>query len=149
MADEQRVVEVSREVMAPADAIFELIADPARQPEWDGNENLSQAAPGQRVHGLGTVFTMQLTNGQLRENEVVDFEEGRRIAWLPNVPGEPHPGHRWSWALEPIGPTRTVVTHTYDWTDLTDEWRIARARRTGPEQLQASLDRLAQLAERQ
>ena len=45
-----RVVSVSREVRAESDRIFELIADPSRQPEWDGNDNLAEAAPGQRVH---------------------------------------------------------------------------------------------------
>jgi uncharacterized protein YndB with AHSA1/START domain len=43
-----RVVRASREVAAGADLIFELIADQAQQPRWDGNDNLAQAAPGQR-----------------------------------------------------------------------------------------------------
>jgi hypothetical protein len=53
----------------------------------------------------------------------------------------------WAWELEPRGPSRTLVTHTYDWTDLTDEQRFSRARATTAEKLQASLDRLAALAE--
>lgn len=36
------VVTCSREVAASAETIFELIADPARQPEWDGNDNLAE-----------------------------------------------------------------------------------------------------------
>ncbi len=39
------------------------------------------------------------------------------------------------------------MTHTYDWTQLTDEKRLARARATTADRLQASLDRLAALAE--
>ena len=42
----------------------------------------------------------------------------------------------------------TQVTHTYDWSRLTDEKRLPRARATTPEKLQASLFRLAELAER-
>ena len=42
---------------------------------------------------------------------------------------------------------RTRVTHTYDWTGLTDERRIPTARATTAEKLTASLDRLAALAE--
>jgi uncharacterized protein YndB with AHSA1/START domain len=34
-----RVVSVGREVAAPPEVIFELIADPARQPECDANDN--------------------------------------------------------------------------------------------------------------
>ncbi|HEY5152134.1 MAG TPA: polyketide cyclase, partial [Mycobacterium sp.] len=37
---EERVVSARREIAAPAATIFELVADPARQPEWDGNDNL-------------------------------------------------------------------------------------------------------------
>jgi hypothetical protein len=39
------------------------------------------------------------------------------------------------------------VTHTYDWTSLTDPDRLDRARNTTPAMLRASLDRLAALAE--
>lgn len=145
--DEVRIASASREIAAPAAVIFELIADPAQQPRWDGNHNLTSAEPGQRVHAVGDVFTMTIHLGSLRENRIVEFEEGRRIAWLPNEPGKKAPGHLWRWELEPIDDTHTRVTHTYDWTNLTDENRIPRARRTGPDQLGASIDRLAQIAE--
>ncbi|MFA4841203.1 MAG: polyketide cyclase, partial [Agrococcus sp.] len=82
--DAVRVVQASRFVAAPADIIFEQIADPARQPAWDGNDNLADAAEGQRVRAVGDVFSMTLTgDGAVRENHVVEFEEGRRIAWKP------------------------------------------------------------------
>lgn len=142
-----RVVSAAREVGASAERIFELIADPVHQPRWDGNENLEEAAPGQRVRATGDTFTMRLTSGAVRVNHVVDFVEGRRIAWRPAEEGKAPPGHLWAWDLEPLGPSRTLVTHTYDWTELTDETRMARARSTTAERLQASLDRLAVLAE--
>ncbi|MGF1662251.1 MAG: SRPBCC family protein [Kineosporiaceae bacterium] len=142
-----RVVSASREVAAAAADVFELIADPARQPEWDGNDNLARAAAGQRITATGQVFAMTTTKGVVRENRVVEFEEGRRIAWLPAEPGQPPPGHLWRWELEPLDASRTRVTHTYDWTRLTDEKRLPRARATGPDQLRASIGRLAALAE--
>ncbi|MGH3875821.1 MAG: SRPBCC family protein [Actinophytocola sp.] len=144
-----RVVRVSREIAAGAARIFELIADPANQPRWDGNDNLAEAPAGQRVRAVGDVFTMTLTrNAAVRENHVVEFEEGLRIAWRPAEPGRQPPGHLWRWELEPVDASSTRVTHTYDWTDLTDERRYERARATTPEKLQASLDRLATVAER-
>lgn len=142
-----RVVRADREIAASADRIFELIADPAQQPGWDGNDNLKEAAPGQRVRAAGDVFTMRLTRGGTRDNHVVDFVEGRRIAWRPAVQGKSPPGHLWAWELEPLGPSRTRVTHTYDWTQLKDRSRIPRARATTAEKLHASLDRLAAMAE--
>ncbi len=144
-----RVVSVTGEIVAEPEWIFEQIADPAAQPRWDGNDNLAQAAPGQRVRRAGDVFTMTLTAGVVRENHVVEFDEGRRIAWMPAEPGQAPPGHLWRWELDPAGPARTRVTCTYDWTQLTDENenRIKRARATTADRLQASLDRLAALAE--
>jgi uncharacterized protein YndB with AHSA1/START domain len=142
-----RIVAVAREILASPERIFEFIADPAEQPRWDGNENLKEAAPGQRVRAVGDVFTMRLTTGSVRENHVVDFVEARRIAWRPAEVGQAPPGHMWAWELEPQGPSRTLVTHTYDWTDLADEQRLSRARATTRERLQSSLNRLAALAE--
>ena len=142
-----RVVSASRGIAAGAERIFALIADPAAQPGWDGNDNLAGAPAGQRVRRAGDVFTMTLTRGAIRENHVVEFEEGRRIAWTPAEPGREPPGHLWRWELEPTGPARTRVTHTYDWTRLTDEGRLPRARATTADRLRASLDRLAALAE--
>jgi hypothetical protein len=97
---------------------------------------------------VGDVFEMTLTSGQVRHNHVVEFEEGRRIAWRPAEPGEQPPGHLWRWELEPLDDGRTRVTHTYDWSQLADEKRLARARATTEDKLRASLDRLAELAER-
>ena len=141
------MVSASREIAAEPGRIFELIADPAQQPRWDGNDNLGQAAAGQRVRGVGDVFTMTLTTGMVRENHVVEFEEGRRIAWHPSEEGQRPPGHLWRWELEPSGPSGTRVTHTYDWTRLTDENRLPRAKATTADRLLASLSRLAALAE--
>lgn len=144
---EVRLVSTSREIAAVPERIFELIADPAQQPRWDGNDNLAEARAGQRVRRAGDVFTMRITSGSVRENHVVEFEEGRRIAWMPAEPEQERPGHLWRWELEPAGAARTRVTHTYDWTRLTDETRLPRARATTADRLRASLDRLAALAE--
>ena len=76
-----------------------------------------------------------------------EFEEARRIAWHPSEVGRRQPGHLWRWELAPAGDSRTLVTHTYDWTLLTDRNRLPRARSTTPDKLMASLDRLAAIAE--
>ena len=146
-SESERIVSANRDIAAPAEEIFELIADPSQQPRWDGNDNLSEAPAGQRVRAAGDVFVMTNTNGNVRENHVVEFIEGRRIAWRPAEPGRPAPGHLWRWELEPIDSSRTRVTHTYDWSDLTDQSRIPRAQATTADKLKASLDRLAALAE--
>ena len=143
-----KVVTASREIAAPAGKIFELIADPSLQPRWDGNDNLAEAQAGQRVRAVGDLFTMTITMGVDRDNHVVEFEEGRLIAWRPSEPDKEPPGHLWRWQLEPIDDSRTLVTHTYDWSRLTDETRLPRARATTADKLQASIERLGALAER-
>ncbi|WP_020659502.1 SRPBCC family protein [Amycolatopsis benzoatilytica] len=150
MTDEiARVVRASREISAPAERIFELIADPAQQPSWDGNDNLAESAPGQRVRAVGEVFSTTLTNGNVRSNHVVEFVEGRLIAWRPSEPGAEPPGHLWRWELVPLAGGRTEATHTYDWSGLNpnDTMRVARARATTEDGLRASLENLAKASE--
>ena len=145
--DQPRFVTASLDIAAEPAAIFELIAEPSEQPRWDGNGNLQEAADGQRVHAVGDVFAMLNTSGKVRENHVVAFDEGREIAWKPASEGEQPAGHRWGWRLTPQGENSTLVEHSYDWTELTDERRFERARSTTAENLLASIDRLAELAE--
>jgi uncharacterized protein YndB with AHSA1/START domain len=129
VADVSRSVSATRKMAASAELIFELIADPSQQPRWEGNDNLAEAPTGQRVQHVGDVFTMVLTGGSVRENHVVELEEARRIAWRPADPGQRPAGHLWRWQLESAGKS-TTVTHTYDWSQLTDENRFSRARST-------------------
>lgn len=147
MTEPEHIVSATRAISASAEAIFELIAEPSSQPRWDGNDNLASAVPGQRVHQIGDVFKMTLTNGAVRENHVVEFIEGSKIAWRPAEPGKQPPGHLWRWQLEPINASLTNVTHTYDWTALTDRNRLEKARSTTPEMLRESMDKLAMLAQ--
>jgi uncharacterized protein YndB with AHSA1/START domain len=149
MADTEpeRIVSATRVISASAERIFELIAEPSTQPSWDGNNNLASSAPGQRIRQAGDVFKTTLTNGAVRENHVVEFIEGSKIAWRPAEPGKQPPGHLWRWELSPINDTLTSVTHTYDWTALTDRSRLEKARSTTEEMLRESMDKLAVLAQ--
>lgn len=149
MADTEpeTIVKATRAISASAERIFELIAEPSTQPSWDGNDNLASSAPGQRVRGVGDVFKTTLTNGAVRENHVVEFIEGAKIAWCPAEPGKQPPGHLWRWELDQINATLTNVTHTYDWSALTDPTRLEKARSMTPEMLRESMDKLAVLAQ--
>ena len=147
-AQPDRVVSASRDVAADSASIFRLLAEPSEHPRWDGNDNLSHAEPGQRIRAVGDVFTTRLTRGSLRQNHVVEFVEGRLLAWCPAEVDSDPIGHLWRWQVEPLHDSLTRVIHTYDWTQLTDESRLTRAEWTTADRLSASLDRLATLAER-
>ncbi|MGO1174243.1 MAG: hypothetical protein ACTHXO_12780 [Actinomycetaceae bacterium] len=144
---ETRVVSASLEIEAPAAEIFELIAVPANQPRWDGNDNLVESPVTTQVAEVGEVFEMLNTSGSTRANTVSELEQDRLVAWMPGVVGEEPVGHVWRWELRPESEGRTLVTHTYDWTNLHDEKRLTRARATTSEHLLASVRRLKELAE--
>jgi hypothetical protein len=106
------------------------------------------------ITGAGQVFTMSMFRADLGEyrtdNHVVDFTPGRRIAWLTARAGQPPPGVRWAWVLDPtLDAAHTIVTHTYDWTDVTDPAVLARVSfpRVQPGELVATLHALEAAAQ--
>jgi hypothetical protein len=107
-----QVVTGTRIVPAPAEDIFDLLAHPARHVEIDGSGTLREAR-GRRTPDrlyLGATFGMQMRWGAPYKilNEVVEFTEGRRIAWRHFA------GHIWRYRLEPLGPNSTRVTEEFD-----------------------------------
>ncbi len=127
--DEYQPVAVSRRICAPAHDIFEVLADPARHPEFDGSESLRGAGSTTVISGVGDVFVMRMYFSPLGDyemnNHVVEYERDRRIGWEPEAArghpdaaqDSPEParwGHRWSYQLTPDGPDATIVTEIYD-----------------------------------
>ena len=77
-------VTVQRLIPAPAEAIFDLLADPGRHHEIDGSGTIVGArSAGERRLALGDSFGMDMDWGvnYATKNVVVEFEENRRIAW--------------------------------------------------------------------
>ena len=106
------VVAGTRIVPAPAADIFDLLACPARHPEFDGSGTVREVR-GRRTPErlfLGATFGMQMRWGAPYQilNEVVEFEEGRRIGWRHFA------GHIWRYRLEPLRPDSTRVTEEFD-----------------------------------
>jgi uncharacterized protein YndB with AHSA1/START domain len=105
---------VSRTVTvdAPPQVVFDLLADPRRHPELDGSGSVKGRVSGPARLALGRRFQMRMRIGvpYLISNQVVEFEEGRRIAWR-------HVGrHVWRYELAPVdGGARTAVTETFDY----------------------------------
>lgn len=120
MADERgdTVVEgpqrlsVERMMAAPADAIFAILSDASQHARIDGSGTVQEARRAPQKLSLGTKFSMGMRWGvpYRTSNEVVEFDEGRRIAWC-------HYGkHRWRYELEPQADGSTLVRETFDWS---------------------------------
>lgn len=105
---------LSRSVTVPAapDEVFAVLADPRRHPEIDGSGTVKGRVRGPERLYLGARFGMRMRYllPYVISSTVVDFEEGRRIAWR-------HLGHHvWRYELAPAAGGGTVVTETFDWS---------------------------------
>lgn len=111
MAD--RVVSRSRVIHASPEAIFAVLAHPARHGEIDGSGMVQRLRTGTDRLTLGATFGMDMKFGPIPyriTNEVVEFEDDRLIAWQ-------HFGkHRWRYRLEPLADGSTEVTEEFDWS---------------------------------
>lgn len=136
--DENHPVSVSRRIGAPADEIFQVLADPRNHLALDGSGMLRDVASGAVLGGVGDVFVMRMYFSELGDyqmiNHVVEFEPGRRIGWEPEAgrghpnaePGADRParwGQRWSFELSPEGPDATTVTEIFDCSQVPEDQR--------------------------
>ncbi|MSO14690.1 MAG: dimethyladenosine transferase [Ilumatobacteraceae bacterium] len=111
MTNLAKIVSRSTIVAAPAQMIFDLLADPRRHGEIDGSGSIQSAqldAP-ERL-SLNATFGMKMKIGVPYKitNTVVEFEEGKTIAWRH------FGGHIWRYNLEPTD-GGTKVTEQFDW----------------------------------
>lgn len=114
MTTTDKIVSRSRDIAAPAGAIFDLLADPGRHAEIDGSDMVQAARPsGPDRLSLGATFGMDMKIFGIVpyaiSNEVVEFVENERIAWR-------HFGHHiWRYELEALDDQTTRVTESFEW----------------------------------
>jgi uncharacterized protein YndB with AHSA1/START domain len=119
MSDSQATVSVERVINAPADRIFELLADPARHHDIDGSGSVRDAKPGSTRLTMGAQFgmSMHLAINYSMVNEVIEFDDGKRIAWQTrpsgNWQGRFFGGRIWRYELEPTD-GGTLVRESWD-----------------------------------
>ncbi len=110
--DHDKVVSRSTIVPAPADKIFDVLADARRHREFDGSGTVREAfvdAPERLSLGAKFGMKMRIVVPYSMKNTVVEFEEGRRIGWRHVG------GHVWRYVLEPVE-GGTKVTEEFDWS---------------------------------
>ena len=159
---------VARNVInAPAETVFDLLADPSTHMAIDGTGWVRQPVDGKRLTETGQVFRMGMYHDNHPNkryemaNRVEVFDRPRAIAWQPGAEPRHIPGRQgsddgtieyggwvWRYDLAPVGADQTEVTLTYDWSRVPPHHRDIEFPPFGRQHLHNSLKHLAKLAER-
>lgn len=138
--DRPKVISRSRFVPARAQDIFDLLADPRQHHLIDGSGSVRGAridAPGRL--DLGAKFSMHMRIGLPYRitNEVVEFDEPRRIGWRH------FGGHVWRYLIDEVD-GGSQVTEEFDWTHNRSPLmlRLMNATVKNTASIEATLDRL-------
>lgn len=118
MTEPTDVVTVERFIAAPPEAIFELLSDARRHKDIDGSGTVQGTRGEPEPLRLGSRFGMSMRLGvpYAMVSTVVEFDEGRRIAWQTRGPtrlGAMAGGRIWRYELEPTQ-GGTLVRESWD-----------------------------------
>jgi len=113
-------------INAPAEAIFAVLADPAKHAAIDGTGWVRGPLDSQLLTAAGQVFRMAMyhaghPDGSYRmANRVQVFDPPHAISWEPGQDSGDGDlrfgGWAWRYDLAPAGPSGTTVTLSYDWS---------------------------------
>lgn len=134
-------------INAPAQLIFDLLANPAAHSRFDGSGTVKGSISGPARLHLGAKFAMSMKiKAPYRiTNTVVAFEENKKIAWAHLM--------KWTWCyeLEAISPTQTIVTESFDASKVPSfsTWWLKRTKAMAhnPKWMAKSLVALKQICE--
>lgn len=140
-------VSVERVVPAAAHEVFALLADPRRHREIDGSGTLRDTVDGPPRLFPGARFGMRMHLGAPYQmtSTVVEFEEGRRIAWQPRPTSRLAAlaigGRIWRYELEPVE-AGTLVRETWDIRSERVPFPLLAARTAARRAMTRTLERL-------
>ncbi|MEO3791106.1 SRPBCC domain-containing protein [Nonomuraea sp. B10E15] len=152
----QENVNATLTVAVPAARVFAVLADPASHAAIDGTGWVQEAVNQAPLTEVGQIFRMDMhhadhPDGDYRVvNKVQVLDPPRAIGWLTGYDkGDGQlefGGWIWRYDLTPLGPSKTEVTLTYDWSAVPDSVRAyLRFPPFGPDHLINSLRHLAEL----
>ena len=110
-----RKVSRTVEIQAPAADLFGLVADPHRHREIDGSGTVMGTVKGPQRLAQGAEFSVNMKQYGVPyriTSRVTELEDGRVVEWR-------HPmGHRWRWEFKPSSDDSTLVTETFDYSQI-------------------------------
>ncbi|MDQ3103633.1 MAG: SRPBCC family protein [Actinomycetota bacterium] len=138
------VVGVERVVPANPQAVFDVLADPARHPALDGSGSVRSGRgelPARLYAGARFSMNMRMVLPYRVTNVVVEFDEPRLIAWRHFA------GHRWRYRLTAVS-EGTLVREEWDSSGVAHLWpglRLLGFPERNRRGMAASLERLAEI----
>ena len=153
MSNETKV-SVTRRINAAPAAIFDLLSNPERHPEFDGSGFVKSAdRHAERVTGTGQMFRMNMEGEHMggeyqTDNHVTGYVDDKLVAWQTAPAGTEPKGWEWMYELDAKGPNETEVTLTYDWSKVTDKELLKKVHFPLVQEhaLEESLQKLSELA---
>lgn len=120
-----------------------MLADPNKHALIDGSGTVRASRGSAQRLRLGSTFGMDMKIGVPYKitNKVVEFDEGRLIAWRHLA------RHRWRWELTPVDENSTEVTETFDYSTapLGRLYPSLKFPENNRRAIERTLDRLAEL----
>jgi uncharacterized protein YndB with AHSA1/START domain len=120
-------VSATTTIETSAETVFAALADPSQHAAIDGTGRVRASLDGQRLTGSGQIFRMTMYHENHPDgsyeiaNRVLAFQPPRVISWKPGYVS-PETGKLefggwiWRYDLTRLGPDKTKVTLTYDWS---------------------------------
>jgi hypothetical protein len=153
----QENVSATLTVAVPAAKVFAVLADPTTHSSIDGTGWVEEAVDQAPLTEVGQIFRMDMyhanhPDGDYRVvNKVQVLDPPRTIGWLTGYEKSDGSlefgGWIWRYDLAPLGPSKTEVTLTYDWSAVPQHIReYIQFPPFGPDHLPNSLQHLAELA---
>jgi uncharacterized protein YndB with AHSA1/START domain len=129
----QRIVSATRTIAAPAEKIFDVLANPSLHPVIDGSGSVKAPKTNPERLSLGATFSMDMKVGfsYVTKNRVSEFEENHVIAWHHFAQ------FVWRYQLDAVD-GGTKVTETFDYSK---PWGILIEINGTPKKNQASMER--------
>lgn len=149
-SSDPRTVRVDRLIPSSPETVFDLLATPARHAEFAGSGQvlgIGDNSPARLSEGARFgMRTRQVGLTYVSSNQVVEFEENRRLAWTTwgVIAGRKRVGgHIWRFLLEPE-PGGVRVIHEYEWWRATTPkaLQILRYPQRSEQHMRATLERL-------
>jgi hypothetical protein len=123
----EETVSATTMISASAEIVFAVLADPSQHAAIDGTGWVRYSVDSQRLTGSGQIFRVAMYHENHPDgcyemaNQVLAFEPPRVISWKPGYVSPAtgkleFGGWIWRYDLTPLGPDKSKITLSYDWS---------------------------------